>query len=139
MEVFQHVVEDFQRYSQMTFQYLGSRLMYGFRILIKYSLDVNQVWLRNLDKVLTRCEYTNLVLKCQKCHLLVRKGILLGHKVSKTFFKWITPTQKSLRNSPSYICKKVAQFSLPCIFFTGDSSRIFPRLHEPCAVLQRKW
>ncbi|XP_070048961.1 uncharacterized protein [Nicotiana tomentosiformis] len=39
--------------------------------------------LTNLDKVLARCEETNLVLNWEKCHFMVRKGIVLGHKVSK--------------------------------------------------------
>ncbi|XP_075095107.1 uncharacterized protein LOC142173419 [Nicotiana tabacum] len=39
--------------------------------------------LMNLDKVLARCEETNLVLNWEKCHFMVREGIVLGHKVSK--------------------------------------------------------
>ncbi|XP_070020349.1 uncharacterized protein [Nicotiana sylvestris] len=40
--------------------------------------------LMNLDKVLARCEETNLVLNWEKCHFMVREGIVLGHKVSKS-------------------------------------------------------
>ena len=36
----------------------------------------------NLAKVLQRCEKKNLVLNWEKCHFMVRKGIVLGHKVS---------------------------------------------------------
>ncbi|XP_075077572.1 uncharacterized protein LOC107809821 [Nicotiana tabacum] len=39
--------------------------------------------LMNLDKVLARCKETNLVLNWEKCHFMVREGIVLGHKVSK--------------------------------------------------------
>ncbi|XP_073120718.1 uncharacterized protein [Henckelia pumila] len=38
-------------------------------------------YLCNLDKVLKRCEESNLVLNCKKCHFMVREGIVLGHKV----------------------------------------------------------
>lgn len=38
--------------------------------------------LNNLDKVLQRCEETNLVLSWDKCHFMVKEGIVLGHKVS---------------------------------------------------------
>ena len=38
--------------------------------------------LNNLDKVLQRCEDTNLVLSWEKCHFMVKEGIVLGHKVS---------------------------------------------------------
>ncbi|XP_070036094.1 uncharacterized protein [Nicotiana tomentosiformis] len=39
--------------------------------------------LANLDKVLTRCDETNLVLNWEKCHFMVEEGIVLGHKISK--------------------------------------------------------
>ena len=35
----------------------------------------------NLDKVLKRCEETNLVLNWEKCHFMVNKGIVLGYLV----------------------------------------------------------
>ncbi|WMV19433.1 hypothetical protein MTR67_012818 [Solanum verrucosum] len=38
----------------------------------------------NLDKVLSQCEETNLVLNWEKCHFLVQEGIVLGHKVSRS-------------------------------------------------------
>ncbi|XP_019248493.1 PREDICTED: uncharacterized protein LOC109227753, partial [Nicotiana attenuata] len=37
----------------------------------------------NLDRVLARCEETNLVLNWEKCHFMVEEGIVLGHKISK--------------------------------------------------------
>ncbi|XP_049371097.1 uncharacterized protein LOC125836054 [Solanum verrucosum] len=43
--------------------------------------------LENLDRVLARCEETNLILNREKCHFLVKEGIVLGHKVSKRFIK----------------------------------------------------
>lgn len=39
--------------------------------------------LENLAKVLERCEETNLVLNWEKCHFMVKEGIVLGHKVSR--------------------------------------------------------
>nr|GEW03761.1 reverse transcriptase domain-containing protein [Tanacetum cinerariifolium] len=36
-----------------------------------------------LDKMLKRCENTNLVLNWKKCHFMVKEGIVLGHKISK--------------------------------------------------------
>ncbi|XP_020992457.1 uncharacterized protein LOC110278540 [Arachis duranensis] len=38
--------------------------------------------LENLAKVLARCVETNLVLNFEKCHFMVRQGIVLGHVVS---------------------------------------------------------
>ncbi|GKB13148.1 retrovirus-related pol polyprotein from transposon 17.6 [Tanacetum coccineum] len=38
--------------------------------------------LKNLEKMLKRCKETNLVLNWEKCHFMVKEGIILGHKVS---------------------------------------------------------
>ena len=43
--------------------------------------------LSNLDRVLQRCEETNLGLNWKKCHFLVIEGIYLGHKVSERGLK----------------------------------------------------
>jgi hypothetical protein len=39
--------------------------------------------LSNLDRVLQRCEQTNLVLNWEKYHFMVNEGIVLGHKISE--------------------------------------------------------
>ncbi|KAL0730269.1 hypothetical protein Bca4012_026362 [Brassica carinata] len=39
--------------------------------------------LSNLCSVLQRCEDTNLVLNWEKCHFMVKEGIVLGHKISE--------------------------------------------------------
>jgi hypothetical protein len=35
----------------------------------------------NLDKVLKWCQIADLVLNWEKCHFMVREGIVLGHKL----------------------------------------------------------
>nr|GEW54993.1 reverse transcriptase domain-containing protein [Tanacetum cinerariifolium] len=40
--------------------------------------------LTNLDKMLNRCEETNLVLNSEKYHFMCREGIVLGHRISKS-------------------------------------------------------
>ena len=39
--------------------------------------------LTNLSKVLKRCEVWNLVLNLEKCHFMVKEGIVLGHHISE--------------------------------------------------------
>ncbi|GJZ87084.1 reverse transcriptase domain-containing protein [Tanacetum coccineum] len=39
-------------------------------------------YLKNLEKMLKRCEETNLVLYWEKCYFMVKEGIILGHKFS---------------------------------------------------------
>ncbi|GKG22816.1 hypothetical protein Tco_0388119, partial [Tanacetum coccineum] len=38
----------------------------------------------NLEKMLKRCEDTNLSLNWEKSHFMVKEGIVLGHKISKS-------------------------------------------------------
>ncbi|GJU04575.1 reverse transcriptase domain-containing protein [Tanacetum coccineum] len=40
--------------------------------------------LSNFERMLKRCEDTNLVLNWEKCHFMCREGIVLGHKISKS-------------------------------------------------------
>nr|GEX95794.1 DNA-directed DNA polymerase [Tanacetum cinerariifolium] len=40
--------------------------------------------LSHLDKMLKWCEDTNLVLNWENCHFMVKEGIFLGHKISKS-------------------------------------------------------
>nr|GEU35112.1 reverse transcriptase domain-containing protein [Tanacetum cinerariifolium] len=39
--------------------------------------------LSHLDKMLKRCEDTNLCVNCEKSHFMVKEGIVLGHKISR--------------------------------------------------------
>ena len=39
--------------------------------------------LENLDRVLQRCQEKDLILNWEKCHFMVREGIILGHLVSE--------------------------------------------------------
>ena len=38
--------------------------------------------LHNLARLLQRCEEKNVVLNWEKCHFMVKEGIVLGHRVS---------------------------------------------------------
>nr|GEZ10775.1 hypothetical protein [Tanacetum cinerariifolium] len=40
--------------------------------------------LSHLDKMLKRCEDTNIVLNWETCHFMVKEGIVLSHKISKS-------------------------------------------------------
>ena len=38
--------------------------------------------LHNLETILQRCQDKNLALNWERCHFMVTKGIVLGHKIS---------------------------------------------------------
>nr|GEU40390.1 retrovirus-related Pol polyprotein from transposon opus [Tanacetum cinerariifolium] len=44
-------------------------------------------YLNNLDKMLNCCKYAHLVLNWEKCHFMVKEGIVLGQKVSEAGLK----------------------------------------------------
>nr|GEX61516.1 reverse transcriptase domain-containing protein [Tanacetum cinerariifolium] len=46
--------------------------------------DFFNKYLNNLDKMLQRCKDAHLVLNWEKCHFMIKEGIMLGHKVSGT-------------------------------------------------------
>ncbi|GJW05438.1 reverse transcriptase domain-containing protein [Tanacetum coccineum] len=55
--------------------------------------------LNNLSKMLARCEETNLVLNWEKCHFMVKEGIVLGHKISKAGIEEFTIKIKDKKGS----------------------------------------
>jgi hypothetical protein len=74
-----------------TFQRCMSAIFYGFcEEIVEVFMDDFSVYgtsfdncLHNLDKVLQRCEETNLVLNWEKYHFMVNEEIVLGHKISE--------------------------------------------------------
>ncbi|GJR48742.1 reverse transcriptase domain-containing protein [Tanacetum coccineum] len=44
-------------------------------------------FLNNLDKMLQHCKDANLAFNWEKCHFMVKEGIVLGHKVSRAGLK----------------------------------------------------
>ncbi|GJW95897.1 hypothetical protein Tco_0175569 [Tanacetum coccineum] len=80
-----------------------------------------------IDKMLQRCEDTNLVLNWEKCHFMVKKGIVLGHK------DYLNPgidvdrqNLMSLENASSHYRRRESQFSSVQGRISDDLFRIFP-------------
>jgi hypothetical protein len=44
--------------------------------------------LTNIDKVLTRCAEVDLELNWEKCHFMVKQGIVLGHTIYGRGIEW---------------------------------------------------
>ncbi|GKC02990.1 reverse transcriptase domain-containing protein [Tanacetum coccineum] len=65
--IFYDMVEDFMEVFMDDFSVFGN------------SFDC---YLANLDRMLARCEETNLVLNWEKNHFMVKEEIVLGHKIS---------------------------------------------------------
>ncbi|XP_023639612.1 uncharacterized protein LOC111830955 [Capsella rubella] len=72
MSIFTDMVEDYMEIFMDDFSVYGSSF--------NDCLD-------NLCKVIARCEEKHLVLNWEKCHFMVRDGIVLGHRVSEAGIK----------------------------------------------------
>ena len=83
--------------------------------------------LHNLEEVLKRCEMTNLVLNWEKCHFMVQKEIVLGHKVSKKGIEVDKAKIEVINKLPPPTSIKGIRSFLGHADFTEDSLRIFPR------------
>ena len=73
----------FQRCMMALFSDLIEKTMEIFMDDFSVFGESFQICLGNLEQILDRCEETNLVLNCEKCHFMVQEGIVLSHKVSK--------------------------------------------------------
>ncbi|XP_060965226.1 uncharacterized protein LOC133034202 [Cannabis sativa] len=72
----------FQRCMMAIFSDMAESILEIFMDDFSIYGDSFGVCLENLERVLARCEETNLVLNWKKCHFMVQEGIVLGHKVS---------------------------------------------------------
>jgi hypothetical protein len=91
-----------------TFQRCMPAIFHGFcEEIVEVFMDDFSVYgtsfdncLHNLDKVLQRCEETNLILNWEKCHFMVNEGIFLDIKSPKEVLKLTEQRLKQLRKCP---------------------------------------
>ncbi|GJR12314.1 reverse transcriptase domain-containing protein [Tanacetum coccineum] len=76
--------DTFQRCMMAIFHDMIEKTMEVFMDDFSVFRDSFDSCLSNLEKMLKRCEDTNLVLNWEKCHFMCREGIVLGHKISKS-------------------------------------------------------
>nr|GEU58793.1 reverse transcriptase domain-containing protein [Tanacetum cinerariifolium] len=69
------------RFMDQILERLAGNQYYCF--LDGFSRNSFQSCLSQLEKMLKRCEDTNLCLNWEKSHFMVKEGIVLGHKISK--------------------------------------------------------
>ncbi|GJV36086.1 reverse transcriptase domain-containing protein [Tanacetum coccineum] len=74
----------FQRCMMAIFHDMIEKTMEVFMDDFSVFGDSFSTCLSHLDKMLKRCEDTNLALNWEKSHFMVKEGIVLGHKISKS-------------------------------------------------------
>ncbi|GJX56859.1 reverse transcriptase domain-containing protein [Tanacetum coccineum] len=74
----------FQRCMMAIFHDMMEEIMEVFMDDFSVFRDSFSSCLSHLDKMLKRCKDTNLVINWEKYHFMVKEGIVLGHKISKS-------------------------------------------------------
>ncbi|GKE41077.1 reverse transcriptase domain-containing protein [Tanacetum coccineum] len=75
--------DTFQRCMMAIFHDMIEKMMEVFMDDFSVFGNSFETCLSHLDKMLKRCEDTNLCLNWEKSHFMVKEGIVLGHKISK--------------------------------------------------------
>ncbi|GJV20283.1 reverse transcriptase domain-containing protein [Tanacetum coccineum] len=82
-----NALDTFQRCMMAIFHDMIEKTMEVFKDDFSVFRDSFQTYLSHLDKMLKRCEDTNLCLNWEKRHFIIKEGIVLGHKISKNGIK----------------------------------------------------
>nr|GEV89173.1 reverse transcriptase domain-containing protein [Tanacetum cinerariifolium] len=77
----------FRRYMMVIFHDMIEKMMEVFMDDFLVFGNSFQTCLSYLEKMLKRCEDTNLCLNLEKSHFMVKEGILLSHKISRNGIK----------------------------------------------------
>nr|GEU44084.1 reverse transcriptase domain-containing protein [Tanacetum cinerariifolium] len=91
--------------------------------------------LSHLDKMLKRCEDTNLCLNWEKSHFMVKEGFILGHKISKNGIEVDKAKVDVTTKLPHPTTVKVCEiFNVWCINFMGPFPSSRGNKYIPMAV-----
>ncbi|XP_038891738.1 uncharacterized protein LOC120081135 [Benincasa hispida] len=94
-----------------------------------------EIYLQNLERILKRCEETNLVLKWEKCHFMVKEGIVLGHNVSKNGLEVDKVKIEAIEKLPSPANVKALRSFLRHVGFYRRFVKDFSKIAQPLNVL----
>src|SRR5262249_54707130 len=89
----------------------------------------------NLSKVLQRCEEVNLVLNWEKCHFMVREGIVLGHMVSEKGIQVDQEKIKVIEHMPPPVLVKGVRSLLGHAGFYRQFIKDFSKITKPLTHL----
>nr|GEU91728.1 reverse transcriptase domain-containing protein [Tanacetum cinerariifolium] len=87
-------------------------------------------YLNNRDKILQHCKDAHLFLNWESCHFMVKKGIMLGHKVSGVGLEVDKAKINVISKLPPLIISKVLEAFLDMPVFTDVSLKISQKLRN---------
>nr|GEW36905.1 reverse transcriptase domain-containing protein [Tanacetum cinerariifolium] len=97
-----------------------------------------QTCLSHLEKILKRCEDTNLFLKWEKSHVMVKEGIVLGHKISKEGIKVDKAKVDVISKLPHPTTVKVIRSFLGLVCFYRRFIQDYSKIARPMTRLLEK-
>jgi hypothetical protein len=129
-----------------TFQRCMSAIFHGFyEEIVEVFMDDFSVYgtsfdncLHNLDKVLQRCEETNLLLNWEKCHFMMNEGIILGHKISERGIEVDRAKVEAIEKMPCPRDVKCIHSILGHAGFYRRFIKDFSKISKPLANLLQK-
>ncbi|KAM2555099.1 hypothetical protein TB2_019163 [Malus domestica] len=94
--------------------------------------------LHNLSLILKRCVETNLVLNWEKCHFMVKQGIVLGHIISENGIEVDKLKIDLMRHLPSPTSVREVRYFLGHACFYRGFIKNFSKVAQPlCRLLQK--
>ncbi|GJS99100.1 hypothetical protein Tco_0820270 [Tanacetum coccineum] len=94
--------------------------------------------LLNLEQMLIQCKQANLVLNWEKCHFMVTKGIVLGHKVFSAELEVDKAKIKVMAKLPPPTNVKAVRSFLGYMRFCGRFIKDFSKISCPMTKLLEK-
>ena len=94
--------------------------------------------LDSLDKVLSRCIETNLVLNYEKCHFMVKQGIVLGHVISHKGIEVDPAKTNVITQLPNPTCVREIRSFLGHAGFYRRFIKDFSKIALPLSNLLKK-
>ena len=124
----------FQRYILSIFSDMVERFLEVFMDDFSVFGDSFDQCLHHLMLVLQRCIEKNLVLNWEKCHFMVKQGIVLGHIISSKGIEVDKAKVDLISNlPPPKIVREVRSF-LGMLVFIDVSLKILAKFLDPYAI-----
>ena len=94
--------------------------------------------LNHLSEVLKRCEHCNLVLNWEKCHFMMKEGIVLGHRIQKKGIEVDRAKIEVIERLPPPISINVVRSFLEHAGFYRRLIKDFSKFSHPlCKLLEK--
>ncbi|KAM1006505.1 hypothetical protein ACFX2A_003249 [Malus domestica] len=127
----------FQRCMMSIFSDYVEKIIEVFRVDFSVFGDSFDGCLHNLSLILKRCVETNLVLNWEKCHFIVKQGIVLGHIISDRGIEVDKSKVDLVRHLPSPTSVRKVRYFLRHAGFYRRFIKDFSKLAQPlCRLLQ---